>query len=119
MITPIEVAMQKVLEVMAKSGLSGIVKTFEDNEVLDPQIITLHKTMSEDSCEQDVKNILRKKREASTLQDFLKESLETANAEFTQRMAAINIPTFAPRPLMIGDASKKKRKKSHKKRVKG
>lgn len=119
MITPIELAMQKVVEAMAKSGLKSIVQSFENNNVLDPRIIGLHKAMNEDECEQDVKKILKEKRDALTLQDVIKRGFDLAEGEFTTRMAALNTPSYAPRSLSIGDNVKKKRKKYRKKATKG
>jgi len=119
MITPIELAMQKVLAAMAKTGLNAVVDSFQNNNVLDPRVISLHKEIRENECEDNVKKILKEKREAQTLQDFIHKGFELAEGEFTKRMATLNSPSFAPRALSVGDTVKKKRKKYRKKANKG
>lgn len=118
-LSPIELAIQKVTEVMAKTGLNSITETFKENSVLDPRIIQLYKEDEGDLFDKDIKAILKKKKEDLTLQDILRDDLEHANAGFAARMAAINTPTYATRPLMIGDSVKKKRRKARKKKIKG
>lgn len=119
MITPIDAAMEKLAGVLLKTGISKILESFQENNVLDPHIISYQKKIQEETSEQDVREILKKKRSEVSLQDFIKKGFELADGEFTKRMAALNSPTFAPRALSVGDGIKKKRKKYRKKANKG
>lgn len=119
MITPIELALKKLADVIIDSGINKMLDSFQENNILDPRIISFKKEAEKQACEQDVKKILKNKRTAATLQDFIKKSFELADGEFNKRMAALNSPSFAPRSLMVGDGVSKKRKKYRKKANKG